>query len=94
MNWSQESLPTNDAPNLITSSLPSAVLAPLCDSLCTLNGRVADEFLALAAVLQSNSTRARQITAESHKATGSDANLQSSKFDCCVESDSDGIRGH
>ena len=35
-------------------------------------------FSGLAAVLQPNSARARQITAASHKATGSDASLQSS----------------
>jgi hypothetical protein len=79
MKWSQGSLPTTDVPGSIPPRLPSMVLVPLCDSLCVLNTRVADEFLALAAVLQSNSTRARQITAESHKATGSEANLQSSR---------------
>jgi hypothetical protein len=78
MSYSQKSSTTNDTSDLLPSGLPSIVLAPLCDGLCDLNARVAEEFLALAAVLQSNSVRARQITAESHKATGSDANLHTS----------------
>jgi hypothetical protein len=78
MSGFQEFSPTNDAPGFVPPGLPSMVLAPLCDSLCALNARVAEEYLALAAVLQSNSKRARQITAESHKATGSGANLHSS----------------
>jgi hypothetical protein len=69
MNSSEESIQTNNAQRLMPPNLPSVVLAPLRESLCSLNARVAEEFLALAAMLQSNSTRARQITAESHKAT-------------------------
>lgn len=65
----------NGAPCVMPPTLPSVVLAPLCNGLCSLNARVAEEFMALAEVLQSNCIRARQITAESHKATGSEANL-------------------
>jgi hypothetical protein len=79
MSWYQESSSTNNSPSSTSPSLPSVVLAPLCDSLQDLNGRVAKQFLALAAVLQSNSASARKITTESHKATGSETGLQSSK---------------
>jgi len=78
MNWSQESSPMNDVPILMTGE-PSLLLAPLCDSLGALNASVAEQFLGLAAILQSNSARARQITDASHKATGSKASLQSSQ---------------
>jgi hypothetical protein len=79
MNWSQEHIPTNDMLGSMPPSVSSMPLAQLCESLGSLNARVAEEFLGLAAILQSNSTRARQITVESHKATGSEANLQSSR---------------
>jgi hypothetical protein len=59
-------------------SMPSLMLTPLCEGMGTLNARVAEAFLSLAAVLQSNSARAKEITATSHKATGSEARLQSS----------------
>jgi hypothetical protein len=58
---------------------PSSLLLPLCDSLGALNASVAEKFLALAAILLSNSTQARKITAESHRATGSEANLRGSR---------------
>jgi hypothetical protein len=77
MNGSQEFLPPNDVSGMMPPNLPSMVLAPLCKNLGALNGRVAEKFLALSTVLQSNSMHARRITAESHKATGSEANLQS-----------------
>jgi len=77
MSCSPESIRTNDLGGLDAASSAAMRLAPLCEGLCALNARVAGEFLALAEVLQSNSMRARQITAESHKATGSEANLQS-----------------
>ena len=84
MSLSQESLRSNDAPGLVPPSSFSMVCALLCDDLRTLNARVAQEFFGLAALLQLNSARARQITAESHKATGSDANLKSSNsIGCC-----------
>jgi hypothetical protein len=62
---------------MVPSDSASTRLAPLLAGLRSLNARVAEEFLALAGVLQSNSVHARQITAESHKATGSEASLQS-----------------
>jgi hypothetical protein len=96
MSWTQESLPKNDLPGLIPTTLPSMVLVPLCDSLCALNARVAEEFLTLAELLQSNSARARQITAESHKVTGSEASLQSSQSIAVLQrilSESAGING-
>lgn len=43
-----------------------------------LSGRFADEFLALATVLQSNSQRARQIAAGANKATGAESFARSS----------------
>jgi hypothetical protein len=55
---------------------PAEILASLCDSLPVLNARVAEEFLALAAVLQSTLTHVREISAESHKAIDSDATKQ------------------
>jgi hypothetical protein len=73
----QEFLTSNQTPGQMPPNAPSMVLEPLCEGLCALNARTAEEFLALAAVLQSNSIRARQVTAESHKATGSGASLQS-----------------
>lgn len=79
MNRSHESSQTNDALSLMPPTAASILLAPLCEGLHTLNVRVAEEYFSLAALLQSNSVRARQITAESHKATGSGANLQSSR---------------
>lgn len=78
MSCSQEPVQRDDARGLIPPGSASMRLAPLCAGLSALNARVAEEFLALAEVLQSNSMRARQITAESHKATGSEASLQSS----------------
>jgi hypothetical protein len=53
--------------------LPSGVLASLCHSLPVLNAHVAKEFLALAAVLQSTLTHAREISTESHKTIDSTA---------------------
>lgn len=75
MNQPQELSQTNDAPGCMA---PSLLLAPLGEGLCALNARVAQEFLALAQVLQSNSKSARQITTESHKATGLEVNAHSS----------------
>jgi hypothetical protein len=51
-------------------------LAPLCEGLEALNASVAEQFLALAGGLQSNSIHARQIAVESRKAIGSEASLQ------------------
>lgn len=78
MTWAQDVSSANDAHGFIQPGLPSVALAPLCNGLGALNAKVAEELLALAKVLQSNSVSARQITAESHKATGSDGNAQSS----------------
>ena len=72
-----ELVQTGDATSLMPLGSVLSRLAPLCESLRGLNARVGEEFLSLAAVLQSNSMRARQITSESHKATGSEVNLQS-----------------
>jgi hypothetical protein len=68
---------TNDALGVMPPSLPSSVLVPLCEGLCSLNAQMSEEFLSLAAVLQSNSARAREITLESQKATGSETDLES-----------------
>jgi hypothetical protein len=92
MNRSQEYSPANYAPGVIA---PSLVLATLCESLCALNARVAEEFLALAKVLQSNSMSARRITAESHKATGVEVNVHSSQSVVVLQrllADSSGMR--
>lgn len=75
MNIPQEISQVDHAPGL---TAPSLMLAPLGEGLAALNARVAEEFLALAQVLQSNSASARQITAASHKATGVEANAHSS----------------
>jgi hypothetical protein len=77
MNGAQEFLPVNGVSGIMPPALPSMVLTPLCENLCNLNGQLAEKFLALSTVLQSNSMHARRITTESHKATGSEANLQS-----------------
>lgn len=55
------------------------MLVELSRNLGTLNATVAKHFLALAAVLQANSELARNITASSYKATGSNANTQTSQ---------------
>lgn len=52
---------------------PSRLVLPLCEGLRALNARMAEEFLALSEVIQANAAKARQMTAASHKATGSDA---------------------
>lgn len=78
MSYSSELSLRGDTTGFLPPTVPSAVLAPLCDGIRSLNARVAEEFMALAEVLQSNSMRAREITAESHKATGSEANLRTS----------------
>jgi hypothetical protein len=78
MSWSQDASLTDERLVMQVNSA-STVLAPLCDGLCSLNARVAKKFLSLASVLQSNSARARQITVESHKATGSGDNSKTSQ---------------
>jgi hypothetical protein len=65
----------NEIPDVHRSQKPSTLILPLYENLKALNARVAEEFLALSEVIQSNATRARAMTAASHKATGSDATL-------------------
>lgn len=74
----QEFIQAYESPGLMPPHQPSMVLEPLYEGLRALNARVAQEFLALAGALQSNSIRAREIAAESRKATGSEAIQQNS----------------
>jgi hypothetical protein len=66
---------TNGSSGLVP---PSAVLLNLSELLDGLKARVAEEFMALAAALQVNSLHVREITAASHKATGSETVQRSS----------------
>jgi di/tripeptidase len=77
MGYDQEFIPASGASYAQPPIPASAALAPLTEGLRALNAQVSEEFMALAAALQSNSARARQITAQSRKATGAEANLQS-----------------
>jgi hypothetical protein len=69
------SMTANEIPAFHRSPTPSTLILPLYEDLKVLNARVAEGFLALSEVIQSNATKARAMTAASHKATGSDANL-------------------
>ena len=60
------------APHLNHRESSAAPLAELSARLAALMARIAQEFMALAAALQANSQRARQIAAASHHATGAE----------------------
>src|ERR1700757_4487949 len=69
------SMTANEIPAFRRAPTPSTLILPLYEDLKVLNARVAEGFLAFSEVIQSNATKARAMTAASHKATGSDANL-------------------
>lgn len=95
-SYSHELPALADATDELSVSAPSSVLLPLCNSLGELNAFVAEEFLALASILQSNAMQARQIAGESHKITNSEATLRSGQSIAVLQqilSDAAGVTG-
>jgi len=79
MSFSPEFTMDNSSAGMPPVRDSSGPLKLLETSLGELNARVAQDFLALASVLQSNSRRARDITVASHNATGSEVNQRCSQ---------------
>jgi hypothetical protein len=63
---------------LLSANSSSAALSVLIRQIDALKSRVAEEFLELAGLLQTNSQHAREITTASHRATGGEIAQQSS----------------